>query len=114
MYQLQIEMKQLKVGTFVDFTVPELVETDPVRLQQVFSNLMSNATKFSNDQSTIEITCSFSLVDDKLLISVANEGLVIEVEEKKELFQRYKTLKAAKKIGAAGSGLGLYISRSLC
>jgi signal transduction histidine kinase len=92
--------------------VPKYVESDPVRLQQVVSNLMSNATKFADDFSIIVITCSFD--NDELHISVENDGIVIEDEEKRDLFKRYKTLKAAQMIGAAGSGLGLYISRSLC
>lgn len=114
MYNLQIEMKELKIVLKVDDDLPTVIESDPVRLQQVINNLMSNATKFADDFSTIEITASYNAEDEVFKFSVTNQGIVITDEEKAHLFKRYKTLQGAQMIGSAGSGLGLYICRSLC
>ena len=92
MYNLPIEMKNLKVKLEIEETVPASIESDPVRLQQIINNLMSNATKFADDHSTIEIISSYDKNDYTFKISVSNEGIVIDDEEKHNLFKRYRTL----------------------
>lgn len=114
MFNLQIEMKELKVLIDVDASVPDAIESDPMRLQQILNNLISNATKFADDFSAIEVTATYLPESETLKISVSNFGIIIEDKERRSLFKRYKTLKSAKIMGYAGSGLGLYIARSLC
>jgi CheY-like chemotaxis protein len=114
MYNLQIDMQDLKVIVDIDPSVPKLIESDPVRFQQVLSNMMSNATKFANNFSEIEIKCTYDNDKELLMVSITNEGVIIQDKEVHDLFKRYKTLKSAQMTGAAGSGLGLYICKSLC
>lgn len=85
--------------------------TDPVRLNQVLTNLMSNAAKFSPQDSGI--TVSLDARDDSVRISVADQGPGVPEDFRPLLFGKFSQADGSATRKRGGTGLGLHISRSL-
>lgn len=86
------------------------VQADPVRFEQVLSNLLENAIKYSPDGGEIAISARQD-GDDKIVIAVRDHGLGIPSEHRRRLFERY--YQAHQSGYRSGMGLGLYIAREL-
>ncbi|MBK7031516.1 MAG: hypothetical protein IPH45_21010 [Bacteroidales bacterium] len=70
--------------------VAESIKTDPLRLQQIVSNLLSNALKFTQHGL---ITFGYSLEpDNKLHFFVEDTGIGIPEENHTEVFERFRQL----------------------
>ncbi len=92
--------------------VPEekIINTcDSERLQQALGNLLDNAIKYS-DEDTV-ITTRVWKTADAVHVSVHNLGHEIPASEFEQIFQPFVRLQAAKT--SKGSGLGLYITKSI-
>ncbi|MFH1085761.1 MAG: ATP-binding protein [Chloroflexota bacterium] len=92
--------------------VPEnvaLIEADPMRIGQVLTNLVSNATKFTPEEGSITV----ATVDqgDQVEVSVADTGIGIPKEELKNIFQRFYQVDSSATRSYRGAGLGLTICR---
>ncbi|HEV2656663.1 MAG TPA: HAMP domain-containing sensor histidine kinase [Ktedonobacteraceae bacterium] len=92
------------------------VPADPIvgnwdcgRLQQALGNLLDNAIKYSDELTTV--TVSVQRMQEIVRVSVHNMGVSIPAAEIGQLFRPYARLEGAGK--RQGSGLGLYISRSI-
>jgi len=84
---------------------PTQVYLDLSLLRNVLINLMSNAIKFSSEQSLIQL---HSEVDENsILISVKDDGIGIPEDDKKHLFERF--FRANNVTNIQGTGLGLHI-----
>jgi signal transduction histidine kinase len=86
-------------------------EADEDKLFQVLHNLVSNAVKCSPQGGTILLDARVS--GNEIRVSVTDQGFGIRAEEMERLFQPYCTLGDAERPRAAGTGLGLYLSRHL-
>ena len=82
------------------------IQADKGRLNQVMSNLISNAIKFTEEGSII-ITSKKEENENKVIVSVKDSGIGIHREVIPRLFQRFATK------SYQGTGLGLYISKSI-
>jgi two-component system, OmpR family, sensor histidine kinase VicK len=82
------------------------VYADKGRLSQVISNLISNAVKFS-EEGTIMITSKKEEIENRVVVSVKDAGIGIDPEVLPRLFQKFATK------SYQGTGLGLYISKSI-
>ncbi|KYF80844.1 hypothetical protein BE17_44375 [Sorangium cellulosum] len=101
-------------GHGVDVEVLDGIPTllaDPGRLEQVLTNLLSNAAKYGAPGTPIRVAVERR--GGEVLVAVQNEGKGIAPEELPRLFARYYRTREAKAGGAAGLGLGLYIVRGL-
>ena len=87
------------------------VEGDPVRLEQVVSNLIDNAIKYSPEGGTISVTVQSS--EAEAVVSVRDPGTGITREDAAGLFQRYFRTPSAGEQQVRGLGLGLYICRDI-
>jgi len=86
-----------------------LVQADPMRMGQVFDNLLNNAAKYA-PESTVVVNLS---VDDCLAkIRVSDNGPGIEEEHLEKIFQRFYRVPETR-MAVRGSGLGLYICRQI-
>ena len=83
---------------------------DERRTWQVVSNLVSNALKFSPPDEPVEIEAA--VAEGVVAVTVRDRGPGIPPEDQPRLFQRFSRLRPAPS-GASGSGLGLYIAKSL-
>lgn len=86
-------------------TVPVQVTSDKHLLKIAFSNLISNAIKFSHEDGVIEVVLEKKA--DKYLIHVKDYGIGIPYEDQKHLFARF--FRASNSSNIQGTGLGIYI-----
>jgi PAS domain S-box-containing protein len=106
----QIAAKNLKLKVSVDPDLP-IVEGDSQWINQVFLNLLSNAYKYTPSGGTIGI--SAKVKDDFLYIKITDSGIGMSTDEQKKLFTKFFRAENPETIIAGGTGLGLWISRSL-
>ncbi len=85
-----------------------IADCDSTRLEQVLSNLITNAIKFSPTQSNVDI--SLQSKDESVLISVADAGPGIDSEQISHVFDRYWQV---RKTANQGTGLGLAIAKAI-
>lgn len=87
------------------------VKVDASRLQQVLSNFLSNAAKFSPSGSKVEV----SVYSDKDVVKVAvqDRGPGIPEEFQKRIFQKFSQADSSDTRQKGGTGLGLAISKEL-
>jgi signal transduction histidine kinase len=84
---------------------------DQGRQVQILTNLLSNAAKFSPVGSKVTVTAT--LRGDQIVVSVRDQGVGIAEEDLPKLFQRFSRVQPARARRAKGTGLGLYICKSL-
>ena len=87
----------------------ETIITDPVRLEQVLWNLVSNAIQASSTGQVVDIGAR--LDDGRLRITVTDQGRGIEPEELRTIFEPFRQGRASNP--HRGLGLGLAIARSI-
>jgi CheY-like chemotaxis protein/two-component sensor histidine kinase len=87
------------------------VHTDPLRLKQVLSNLISNAIKFSSKDTIITITLHRK--GELLHMAVKDEGIGISEEAQKRIFNPFEQAEISTTRNYGGTGLGLSISKNL-
>lgn len=112
-----------KVNTFVpvadskqihlQITRVENVEVvlDADYLSRILDNLLTNAIKFSNRDSSIEI--SAAKVNQQLIVKIKDQGPGFSEKDKLQLFQKFKKLSARPTAGESSNGLGLAIVKTL-
>lgn len=105
-FEHQIERSGSTVATRVEGDASGL--WDRIRLDQVITNLISNALKFGAERP---ISASVRGEEDAVLLRVADQGIGIAAENLSKIFQRYERFVSSKNY--AGFGLGLWISRQL-
>lgn len=84
---------------------------DPQRTQQLIANLISNACKYSDDDTTVRIR--IEKVGTSALVCVINSGPAISDEFKTKIFQPFSQADASDTRAKGGTGLGLNISRQI-
>lgn len=86
---------------------------DPLRVTQVLSNLISNASKYSPAGSLI--TVSLALADEAgyLQVTVADQGVGIPADDAPKIFEPFFRASTAALANVSGAGLGLPIARAL-
>ena len=88
-----------------------LVQADAARLEQVLSNLIGNAIKYSPTGGAVRVTGR--VLPDEVIVSVSDEGIGIPVEEQARIFERFYRVDDALSRRTAGSGLGLYLAKAV-
>ena len=96
----------------VDFSpdVPP-VFADPEKIDEVLTNLVDNAMKFSPAGGTI--TISGEVQDGNVLVVIADEGVGIPISDQERIFERFYRVEDVPAIQVRGAGLGLYICQTL-
>lgn len=85
--------------------LPKQIEADAKLLRQAFSNLVSNAIKYSPEGTNVKVTASQS--DGDILVSVRDQGVGIPADELGRLFERF--FRASTSTGVSGTGIGLHL-----
>jgi PAS domain S-box-containing protein len=88
-----------------------LIETDKVKLKQIFINLISNAFKFT-EEGRIDGGCKFD-ANHRLLFYVSDTGIGIPYDKQTAVFERFTQLNQIAKYTIGGTGLGLPIVKGL-
>ena len=103
-----------KLGVVVKCDVPfkrHFFNGDKKRLDQVVTNLLSNAAKFSDSGATVTV----SLIEEKgkLVLSVQDEGIGIPAGNEEKIFEDFGQIDSSEERRFQGTGLGLPISRRI-
>ncbi len=80
-------------------------------LSRIIDNLLTNAIKFSNKNSMVEVSATRS--NGSLNISIRDQGPGFSDKDKLQLFQKFKKLSARPTAGETSNGLGLAIVKTL-
>jgi PAS domain S-box-containing protein len=108
MLQGQIKSKHIKVRTEVSSTLPA-IRANPVRLRQVFDNVVGNAIKYSNDAG--EVLISVRGEGEQVILQVKDNGPGIPLQDQPHIFDKFYRGRNISK--HEGSGLGLAIVKSI-
>lgn len=84
---------------------------DADRLQQVLTNLISNAIKYTHDGGTVEV--SVETERQNVVLKVTDSGIGITPEDQARLFQRFFRVRSPETRKISGTGLGLSIAKSI-
>jgi signal transduction histidine kinase len=90
--------------------INEMMAADRQRIEQVLTNLLSNATKYSPDEK--EVIVFTEKKKKELIVSIRDFGIGIPKEEQNKVFERFYRTKR-NSILISGFGLGLYICRDI-
>jgi signal transduction histidine kinase len=88
-----------------------IVDADPDRIAQVLRNLLDNAVKYSPGGGLVIVRGEVG--EDKVVISVADQGVGIAPEHMNRLFEKFFRVKSGLGRRVVGSGLGLPIARTI-
>jgi signal transduction histidine kinase len=89
-----------------------LVSFDKDRMIQVFSNLITNALKFT-DKGGVTIVTVFEEDKSRIKVAVRDTGVGIQPEDLSKLFQKFQQLGDASERKTGGTGLGLAICKEI-
>lgn len=107
--EIKEELKHiLKEGQEINVTCnlkEQIIQSDRKLMRNIFFNLISNASKYSDAGKTIFLECNKK--DESVVISVRDEGIGIPENEIKHLFERF--FRASNVTNIQGTGLGLNI-----
>ncbi len=89
---------------------PVFINSDPVKVKQILTNLTSNAAKFTEKG---RIVLSLGVEGDNLNISVSDTGIGIKEKDLNKLFQPFSQLEYTRSKKYEGTGLGLTITENI-
>src|SRR5690606_22562635 len=105
------EEKGLSFSVELDDTLPQVIETDDMRLRQVLRNLLSNGIKFTErGRVKLRITRTGT---DVIAFSVADTGIGIPQDKQRLIFEAFQQADGSTSRKYGGTGLGLAISREI-
>lgn len=97
---------------FVDHTRSAIVLGDSDELKAAVWNLLDNAVKYSQGEVKILVELD-ELHDQRIAVRVTDNGVGISAAELKRIFKRFYRIPASVAVRTKGSGLGLFIVRSV-
>jgi PAS domain S-box-containing protein len=124
--KIQVDKKPLNIGDLINDTletvmvtypdqeiekegeIDAMVEADPVRITQVFTNYITNAIKYSGGK---KVKVRLEHEQDEVTVAVIDQGKGIAKDEIKKLFSRYYRSKKTSKV--EGLGMGLYLAKKI-
>ena len=102
------DKKKISLSLNIKGEIP-IIKTDPDRVSELLTNLVSNAIKYNRDGGKVVVTASFA--DKILFIDVMDTGIGLSDEEKSHLFEKFWRSDDARRI--EGTGLGLFIVKHI-
>ena len=106
----------IEIAYYIEEDVPQQISGDKLRLQQVLTNLVGNAVKFTGKgEVVIKVRKSPTRANGifQLLFEVHDTGIGIPVEKRERLFKAFSQVDSSTTRRYGGTGLGLVISEKL-
>jgi signal transduction histidine kinase/CheY-like chemotaxis protein len=103
------------LNSVIDSNIPKYVSGDRNRLEQILSNLLNNAIKFTKE-GKIEISAQLLNVTNntvEIQFAISDTGIGISDQEQEQLFNRFYQVNSSKNRIYRGTGLGLSICKNL-
>lgn len=107
-FQVTWASKQLQLQ--VDLPAAFSWHTEPASMQRILQELLTNAGKFAQPQTTVQLQVT---VGKQLRIEVINQGRLITAEEQSYIFAKFRRGQGVTQQAIAGTGLGLALVKSL-
>ncbi len=118
------ESKNLKFTIEVDDELPDIIETDLQRLNQILKNLLSNAFKFTEKgevsfriyeahKSWKDNSSSLAIAKQVVAFEIKDTGIGISKDKQSIIFEAFQQAEGSTSRKYGGTGLGLSISRGL-
>jgi signal transduction histidine kinase/CheY-like chemotaxis protein/CHASE3 domain sensor protein len=104
--------KGIEFRTTISSEVPEMIETDKLRLEQIIRNLISNAIKFTSN-GFVALSIDAGPTPRSIKIRVKDTGIGIPDDKKEIIFDAFQQADGSTRRKFGGTGLGLSISREL-
>lgn len=115
-FSTQIQNKKIEFHLSIQNEIPNLILGDPTRLRQILLNILSNAIKFTPQEGKIQFQIHLNeITNSKAIIffSVEDNGIGIESEKIKQLFESFTQADVSMNRKYGGTGLGLAITKKL-
>jgi signal transduction histidine kinase len=106
-YQLVAEEKRMIIAADLNPACTAVV--DPVRMRQVFGNLLDNALKYTPEGGKVTVTCR--LDDSRVLVQISDTGIGISADEQPRIWARL--YRGDKSRTQRGLGLGLSLVKAI-
>lgn len=110
-FEPQAQTKHIKLISELGEALPQIV-MDPVRIGQVINNLLSNSLKFTPEGGTITVSIRHKTLKS-VEVTVSDTGVGIPEEKQSSLFSEFYEVEANNGNHPTGTGLGLYITKSI-
>lgn len=94
-----------------DLSSAVIIKGDKLRIRQIFQNLIDNAIKYSNHPGLLRIASKIE--EGMVVLSFKDNGIGVPKNEQTKLFERFYRASNTAKASSSGSGLGLYIVKSI-
>ncbi len=102
--------RKINVNFVANDNLPKIMG-DPFQIKTVFENLLNNALKHSPENTTINV--SLARKGKSALLEISDNGIGIPEEDHKYIFQKFFKAKNVMKTNTEGTGLGLFICKSI-
>jgi len=90
-----------------------IIEGDKEKLEQVFSNIIDNAIKYTPVGGKIKIKIENIIKNNVIRVSISDTGVGIHEEMMSRLFQKFSRTEKSFRLHTEGRGLGLYIAKQI-
>lgn len=111
-FEFEVAQKGIDLAVDVNDTVPIFCIGDPLRIRQIFNNLVSNAVKFTH-KGEVSVTINWDKTKQELLMLVKDTGIGIPTERLHSIFSSFEQADSTTTRQYGGTGLGLGISKKL-
>ncbi|CDW89730.1 multi-sensor hybrid histidine kinase [Stylonychia lemnae] len=110
--ELKANMKGIKLIATLSENFPDIIYTDPNRLQQIIINLLSNAVKYTQ-KGFVKVSGTYHQNENLIHIEVLDSGVGMDDQQISKLFQAFTKIQSNRHLNKEGVGLGLTISKNL-
>lgn len=107
----QAQAKEQRLDLVLPSQAMPTIQTDPMVLESIFGNLITNAIKYTQNKGRITVTAEFT--GKQYRVSVADNGYGIDAKHLKKIFERFYRVKNDNTRFTIGTGLGLPIVSGL-
>jgi len=107
---VQAQTKGLSLSSVLAQPLPARISTDPTRLRQVWTNLISNALKFTERGG---VTVWLGATEHRLTCRVQDSGIGMSAQTLQDLFEPFRQADSSMARRYGGTGLGLVICKAL-
>ncbi|KKB43313.1 two-component system histidine kinase PnpS [Bacillus thermotolerans] len=108
---LQSRFEEKQLGLTVDLQDDLFIKGDASRLKQVFVNLLTNATLYTQRGGNVSVRAFGQ--EDQVVVEVKDNGIGISSEELPRIFERFYRVDKARSRNSGGTGLGLAIVKHI-
>ncbi len=111
--KVQSKERKIKIETEYDKNLP-LVNADPKLVRIIFQNLLSNSIKYTPENGKVSLRLGLEeKFSEHILIKVSDDGYGIPEHQKEKIFTKLFRADNVKERDTEGTGLGLYIVKSI-